>query len=92
MHAVEEKDSGDALAGEVEVIGSPEEPFRRPGVIDGRDMEAGIRRGDAIDERAQRRVGLADHSDRVLPIPPDHVDVEVGDDSLEGNGWVSDEP
>src|SRR3989454_6478124 len=59
------------------------EVLLRPDVVDGRHPELGMRGGDAIERPPQVGVLLPDHGDRVLPVPPYHVAVQVGHDAGE---------
>src|SRR5438552_12049139 len=80
MRAAEEEKNGHALACEIEVIRPEIEVFLRPDVIDRMHVQLGVGGGDAIQGRPQIRVLLADRDDRVLPVPTNHVDVEIGHD------------
>src|SRR5713226_1671392 len=80
MRAAEEEKNGHALAREIEVIRPEIEVFLRPDVVDRVNVQLGVRGGDAVQRRTQIGVLLADRDDRVLPVPTNHVDVEIGYD------------
>src|SRR5688500_3882487 len=90
VRPIEEEQDGDALPGEVVVVGAEVEPLIRPDVVDRVHLELGMRGVHPIESGAEIRVLLPDHADRVAPlldvalrlagIPADHVEVDVGDE------------